>query len=76
MFRGLPDPVLYDPGVCWDTALLPGDVSGTVHLSGRAGSVEAHADDERSGFGGLGDDFLTYCVVVCRVCVSFCTQRA
>lgn len=46
-FRGLSDPVLYDAGVCWDTSLPPGDISGTVHLSGRAGGVEAPAYDER-----------------------------
>lgn len=47
VFRGFPDPVFLDLGVCWDTSLFPGNVSGTVHISGRPWSVEAHAHDER-----------------------------
>lgn len=47
VFRGFPDPIFLDPGVCWDTSLFPGNVSGTVHISGRPRSVEAHAHDER-----------------------------
>lgn len=45
--RGLSDPVLSDPGVCWDTSLPPGDISGTVHLGGRPWGVETHSYDER-----------------------------
>lgn len=45
--RGLSDPVFHDAGVCWDTSLFPGDISGTVHVSGRPWRVEAHTHDER-----------------------------
>lgn len=45
--RGLSDPVFHDAGVCRDSSLFPGDVSGTVHVSGRPRRVEAHTHDER-----------------------------
>ena len=45
--RSLPDPLLPNSGVCWDSVVLPGDRPGPVHLGGGSGRVEAAAHDER-----------------------------